>query len=275
MRKFFRGICGVLATLLTLCILLMAAGLMGVRAFGITPYVVPADMEGLPWSAGALLYVRQEQPETLQPGDTIAYVTDSDLSLEGGVIGSVDAERRFFYVEGTPVYWDNVLGQPLWGVDGLGYVSGYISQPPGLYLVLGAAVVLALLCIFPLRRRKGEKIEESPTGRRAAANVSADAPTEPKQAAAIEERTPTLPEKPAEAVRPVTEVSQPVTVETARPVTEEMPQPAAVEAPKPAEVGRRAVREEASAAKRVAGRRQAPGKRDEAVARHGGKRLQR
>ena len=81
MRKFFRGICGVLATLLTLCILLMAAGLMGVRAFGITPYVVPADMEGLPWSAGALLYVRQEQPETLQPGDTIAYVTDSDLSL--------------------------------------------------------------------------------------------------------------------------------------------------------------------------------------------------
>lgn len=56
MRKFFRGICGVLATLLTLCILLMAAGLMGVRAFGITPYVVPADMEGLPWSAGALLY---------------------------------------------------------------------------------------------------------------------------------------------------------------------------------------------------------------------------
>ena len=113
MRKFFRGICGVLATLLTLCILLMAAGLMGVRAFGITPYVVPADMEGLPWSAGALLYVRQEQPETLQPGDTIAYVTDSDLSLEGGVIGSVDTERRFFYVEGAPVYWDNVLGQPL------------------------------------------------------------------------------------------------------------------------------------------------------------------
>ena len=155
MRKFFRGICGVLATLLTLCILLMAAGLMGVRAFGITPYVVPADMEGLPWSAGALLYVRQEQPEMLQPGDTIAYVTDSDLSLEGGVIGSVDTERRFFYVEGAPVYWDNVLGQPLWGIDGLGYVSGYISRPPGLYLVLGAAAVLALLCIFPLRRRKG------------------------------------------------------------------------------------------------------------------------
>lgn len=268
MRKFFRGICGVLATLLTLCILLMAAGLMGVRAFGITPYVVPADMEGLPWSAGALLYVRQEQPETLQPGDTIAYVTDSDLSLEGGVIGSVDAERRFFYVEGTPVYWDNVLGQPLWGIDGLGYVSGYISQPPGLYLVLGAAVVLALLCIFPLRRRKGEKIEESPTGRRAVENVSAAVPTEPEQAAAIEGRTPTLPEKPTEA-------PQPVTVEMARPVTEEMPQPAAVEAPKPAEVGRRAVREEAPAANRVAGRRQAPGKRDEAVARHGGKRLQR
>ena len=228
MRKFFRGICGVLATLLTLCILLMAAGLMGVRAFGITPYVVPADMEGLPWSAGALLYVRQEQPETLQPGDTIAYVTDSDLSLEGGVIGSVDTERRFFYVEGAPVYWDNVLGQPLWGIDGLGYVSGYISRPPGLYLVLGAAVVLALLCIFPLRRRKGEK-----------------APTESVQAAAMEEEVPTLTEKPASA-----EVSEPVAVK--------VPKPAA-EVQRPAETGRR----------------QTSGKRDEAVARHGGKRLQR
>ena len=155
MRKFFRGICGVLATLLTLCILLMAAGLMGVRAFGITPYVVPADMEGLPWSAGALLYVRQEQPETLQPGDTIAYVTDSDLSLEGGVIGSVDTERRFFYVEGAPVYWDNVLGQPLWGIDGLGYVSGYISRPPGLYLVLGAAAAVHIPPATPKGRENG------------------------------------------------------------------------------------------------------------------------
>lgn len=111
-------------------------------------------------------------------GDTIAYVTDSDLSLEGGVIGSVDTERRFFYVEGAPVYWDNVLGQPLWGIDGLGYVSGYISRPPGLYLVLGAAVVLALLCIFPLRRRKGEKTEESPTGRRMVTNAGEKTPTE-------------------------------------------------------------------------------------------------
>lgn len=244
MRKFFRGICGVLATLLTLCILLMAAGLMGVRAFGITPYVVPADMEGLPWSAGALLYVRQEQPETLQPGDTIAYVTDSDLSLEGGVIGSVDTERRFFYVEGAPVYWDNVLGQPLWGIDGLGYVSGYISRPPGLYLVLGAAVVLALLCIFPLRRRKGEKTEESPTGRCMATNAGEKAPTESVQAAAMEEEVPTLTEKPASA-----EVSEPVA---------EAPEPAA-EVQRPAETGRR----------------QTSGKRDEAVARHGGKRLQR
>ena len=242
MRKFFRGICGVLATLLTLCILLMAAGLMGVRAFGITPYVVPADMEGLPWSAGALLYVRQEQPETLQPGDTIAYVTDSDLSLEGGVIGSVDTERRFFYVEGAPVYWDNVLGQPLWGIDGLGYVSGYISRPPGLYLVLGAAVVLALLCIFPLRRRKGEKT-----------------PTESVQAAAMEEEVPTLTEKPASA-----EVSEPVKVP--KPAVE-IPKPEPVpEAPEPAaEVQRPA----------ETGRRQISGKRDEAVARHGGKRLRR
>ena len=157
----------------------------------------------------------------------------------------MDTERRFFYVEGAPVYWDNVLGQPLWGIDGLGYVSGYISRPPGLYLVLGAAVVLALLCIFPLRRRKGEKTEESPTGRCMATNAGEKAPTESVQAAAMEEEVPTLTEKPASA-----EVSEPVAVK--------VPKPAA-EVQRPAETGRR----------------QTSGKRDEAVARHGGKRLRR
>jgi hypothetical protein len=173
----------------------------------------------------------------------------------------VDTERRFFYVEGAPVYWDNVLGQPLWGIDGLGYVSGYISRPPGLYLVLGAAAVLALLCIFPLRRRKGEKTEESPTGRCMATNVGEKTPTESVQAAAMEEKVPTLTEKPASA-----EVSEPVAVKVPKPAVE-IPKPEPVpEAPKPAtEVQRPA----------ETGRRQTSGKRDEAVARHGGKRLQR
>ena len=109
--------------------------------------------------------------------------------------------------------------------------------------MLGAAVVLALLCIFPLRRRKGEKTEESPTGRCIATNAGEKAPTESVQAAAMEEEVPTLTEKPASA-----EVSEPVKV----------PKPAA-EVQRPAETGRR----------------QISGKRDEAVARHGGKRLQR
>ena len=60
----------------------------------------------------------------------------------------------------------------------------------------------------------------------------------------MEEEVPTLPEKPASA-----EVSEPAA---------EVPEPAA-EVQRPAETGRR----------------QTSGKRDEAVARHGGKRLQR
>ena len=85
------------------------------------------------------------------------------------------------------MYW----GSPCGGIDGLGYVSGYISRPPGLYLVLGAAVVLALLCIFPLRRRKGEN-GRIPTGRCMATNAGEKAPTESVQAAAMEEEVPTL-----------------------------------------------------------------------------------
>lgn len=133
------------------------------------------------------------------------------------------------------MYW----GSPCGASMGWAMCPGYISRPPGLYLVLGAAVVLALLCIFPLRRRKGEKTEESPTGRCMATNAGEKAPTESVQAAAMEEEVPTLTEKPASA-----EVSEPVAVK--------VPKPAA-EVQRPAETGRR----------------QTSGKRDEAVARHG------
>ena len=85
-----------------------------------------------------------------------------------------------------------------------------------------------------------------------ATNAGEKAPTESVQAAVMEEEVPTLTEKPASA-----EVSEPVKV----------PKPA-VEIPKP---------EPAAEVQRPAetGRRQTSGKRDEAVARHGGKRLQR
>ena len=94
-----------------------------------------------------------------------------------------------------------------------------------------------------------------------ATNVGENAPTEAVQAAAREEEVPTLTGKPASA-----EVSEPVAVKVPRPAAE-IPKPEPVpEAPEPAaEVQRPA----------ETGRRQTSGKRDEAVARHGGKRLQR
>lgn len=105
------------------------------------------------------------------------------------------------------MYW----GSPCGASMGWAMCPGYISRPPGLYLVLGAAVVLALLCIFPLRRRKGEKTEESPTGRCMATNAGEKAPTESVQAAEMEEEVPTLTEKPAsaEVSEPVAEVQRP------------------------------------------------------------------
>ena len=119
----------------------------------------------------------------------------------------------------------------------------------------GAGVAVHL----PLRRRKGKKTEGSPTGRCMATNAGEKAPTESVQAAAMAEEVPTLPEKPASA-----EVSEPVKVP--KPAVE-IPKPEPVpEAPEPAaEVQRPA----------ETGRRQTSGKRDEAVARHGGKRLRR
>ena len=82
------------------------------RAFGITPYVVPADMERtsvVPPGAAAVRLRQEAAGDSAAEGDTIA-VTDSDLSLEGG-------RHRFHGHKAAssmwrdPVYWDNVLGR--------------------------------------------------------------------------------------------------------------------------------------------------------------------
>ena len=91
-------------------------------------------------------------------------------------------------------------------------------------------------------------------------NAGEKTPTESVQAAAMEEEVPTLTEKPASA-----EVSEPVKVPKPAVEIPKKPEPVP-EAPEPAaEVQRPA----------ETGRRQISGKRDEAVARHGGKRLRR
>ena len=94
-----------------------------------------------------------------------------------------------------------------------------------------------------------------------ATNAGEKAPPESVQAAAMEEEVPTLTEKPASA-----EVSEPAAVKVPK---------SAVEIPKPEPVPE--ALEPAAEVQRPAetGRRQTSGKRDEAVARHGGKRLRR
>lgn len=49
---------------------------------------------------------------------------------------------------GSPVLFENYLGKVVGHIPLLGYLSQYISSPPGLYVAIGVAGVLLGLCLL-------------------------------------------------------------------------------------------------------------------------------
>ena len=61
----------------------------------------------------------------------------------------------------------NVIGKPLFTVPYMGYVSWFVQNPPGTYVVLAGAFALLILTmltdvLFPPKKEEEQKTEETP-----------------------------------------------------------------------------------------------------------------
>lgn len=139
---------------------ILAAALVGVRLVGIRPYaVVSGSMEPV-YPTGSLLYVRRVAADTLAVGDAITFLLDEDTVATHRIIEIIPDEEegvlRFRTQgdandtpDGTPVHEKNIIGKPLFAIPYLGYFTHFVQKPPGLYLAIGFAAVLAVLVFLP------------------------------------------------------------------------------------------------------------------------------
>jgi signal peptidase len=82
---------------------------------------------------------------------------------------AVDGENRQFTTKGdanksedaAPVHFNNLIGVPVFAIPLLGYVSAYIQSPPGMYVAIGAGVVLLAVVFLPDLLTKKEKKPEN------------------------------------------------------------------------------------------------------------------
>ncbi len=211
MKKLTK-IWNVFTTLLVVFMMLMAVLLVGVRLVGLTPFTVLSGSMEPAFHVGSLIYVKATDPAKIEVGDPITYVVNEDLLVsthrvvdidvfytttkpvldeneqpvldEDGdpVYEEVELEEPSYYfttkgdanesVDGTPVYYKNVLGVPVFSIPLLGYLSSWLQTRKGMIMGISIALVIIILTFLPDLLKwvdEGEKKEKEKKAAAAAA----------------------------------------------------------------------------------------------------------
>lgn len=185
----FRKIWNAVSTLLVIVVVLLAIALVGVRVVGLTPYAVLSGSMEPAYHVGSLIYVKDIEPEDVTVGTPLTFVVDESLLVathrvvdiavvetktepvldengqpvldENGqeVTQEVPRDEAAYYfqtkgdanedVDGTPVYYKNVLGTPVFSIPLLGYLSNWLQTRKGTIVGVTIALVVLILTFLP------------------------------------------------------------------------------------------------------------------------------
>ncbi|MBE6671643.1 MAG: signal peptidase I [Ruminococcaceae bacterium] len=171
MKNTFKKVWNIISSVLVTIVVLCAIFLMGSRILGYQVYTVLSGSMEPNYSVGDLLYVKETDVSTIKVGDPITFILNEELVVATHRVVRIDAEKQHFYTKGdanetedsSPVHFKNVIGVPKFSIPLLGYVSNYIQNPPGMYVTIGAGVVVVILVFLPdmLNKKKDENKPES------------------------------------------------------------------------------------------------------------------
>lgn len=206
-KSIGQRILNVITTILVILVVIAAILLMGARVMGLQVYTIISGSMKPTYQVGDLIYVKKAEFEEIQVGDPISFVLNEDLVVATHRVVEVDTENQRFFTKGdsnairdvNPVYYKNVIGKPVFRIPYLGYVSAWVKSPPGLFIAIGAGIILLGLVFIPdlFHSAKVEelKAKEAELKKREEALLSKEGQTAPSDAKANADT-------PAEAVQP-------------------------------------------------------------------------
>lgn len=148
---------------------LLAVLLVGVRLLGITPYTVISGSMEPTYHVGSVIYIKEVDTDTLKVGDPITYKQSSGLVVTHRIIEVIESETGKSYrtkgdandtADGGAVPALYVMGKPLFSIPFLGYISNFVQNPPGIFIVIGVVMISILLSL--LRPANTEDKPEKP-----------------------------------------------------------------------------------------------------------------
>lgn len=152
-------ISGIKTTFVVLCVI-CAVALVGPRIAGFTPFVVLSGSMEPTYPVGSLIYVKGVDPADLTVGDPVTFVMNEEGSVATHRIIAIDQELELLYTQGDannspdgqPVLFSNIIGTPVFCIPYAGYVTAWISQPPGLFIAIGVVAILLIWSFMPSRK---------------------------------------------------------------------------------------------------------------------------
>ncbi|NCB92340.1 MAG: signal peptidase I [Clostridia bacterium] len=155
--KALKKIWGFVSVIIILLLALLAIALAGVRLFGLQPYSVLSGSMEPTYHTGSLIYVKDADPEDITEGQAITFVMDENLTVATHRVVRNDVTEKKFYTKGdaneyedsNPVLYGNLIGTPVYTIPYLGYVSDFVMNSSGRYLVIAGVVVFIILMFTP------------------------------------------------------------------------------------------------------------------------------
>ena len=163
--KFFPALCNIIGTLIILAVIATSIPLTVPRLLGFEIYsVVSGSMEpALP--TGSIVYVEHVEPETVEPGDIIAYNVDGSVIthrvvenhfVEGEYVTKGDANEKEDF---SNVSYRDLIGRVKYHFPVIGhYLMLYSQQVTKVYLLgLAACGVMFNMLAGSIRKKNEER----------------------------------------------------------------------------------------------------------------------
>ena len=166
-RSAFQKVWSIITTVIVVAVVLLAILLVGVRLVGLQPYAVISPSMTPAYPVGTMLYVKKVDPLAVSVGDPITFRMSGSSTVVTHRVTAIDRENGSFTTkgdandmeDGAPVDFGDLIGKPVFSIKYLGYVSQYISSPPGTYVSIGVCVLILIMFLVPDFIKKKEKPE--------------------------------------------------------------------------------------------------------------------
>lgn len=187
--KFVRNLINLISTLMIIALLILTVLLVGVRVVGLTPYAVLSGSMEPTYHVGSLIYVKDVDPADITVGTPITFVVNEDLLVathrvieiesktthfeqqkdaDGNLLYEEDGdplleevpldEPAYYFttkgdandvIDGSPVYYKNVIGTPIFSMPYLGYFSNWLQTRKGMIVAISSVLILMILTFLP------------------------------------------------------------------------------------------------------------------------------